>query len=208
MLHAADALDALSPRDSATGTDVVESTRGGSLIVLGTLTDLQGNTVAQAGTIFSLFEAQPATFRVDFDGYEIYGSERDGPYRLVDLEILDAGVGFVRADLVEDAHETAPYSWRDFGVTGGLPFVRGDANVDQNIDLSDAIVVLSSLFTGGDPLLCQDSADSNADGTIDLSDGLTIVNYLFLGITPTLELPFPECGQAADLGCEYYPYCY
>lgn len=188
----------------------VESTRGGSLVVLGSLTDQDDNPVAQSGTIFSLESARPADFRIDFDGYEIFGSERDGPYVLRDIEILDAGVGFVRADLLVDAHTTSGFLWSEFSVEGGLPYLRGDANVDQQVDLSDTIVVLEALFLGGDPdeiLPCADAADANADGEVDVSDAVEIINFLFLGLSPTLQYPFPECDQGLVSGCHYYPHC-
>jgi len=192
-------------------TGSIVSTRGGSVVVLGTLTDLDGNPVAQAGTIFSMQDAEPAGFRIDFDGYDIYGSQRDGPYLLTDVEILDAGVGFVRADHAENAHETAPFDWDDFGLPGGLPFIRADTNGDLQIDLSDAVAILLHLFGGPEgsaaELACENAADVNVDRHVDLSDAVEVINFLFLGLTPTIGYPFPECGQEPGLPCEYYPYC-
>ena len=188
---------------------LLDANRGGDLVVLGTLTDLDGNTIAQAGSLYSLESAASEMgFQIDFDGYEIFGSRSDGPYRLTNVEVIDAGVGFIRADLADDVHTTSAYSWSEFSLTGGLLFLRGDTNNDQQVDISDSITLLRHLFT--DPntaLTCRDAGDANADGAIDLSDAVSIVNYLFLGQGGGIPQPYPECGQNENLGCEYYPYC-
>ena len=186
----------------------LEANRGGDLVVLGTLVDLDGNTITQAGSLYSLESADAGIeFQLNFDGYEIFGSQTDGPYRLTNVEIIDAGVGFIRADLADDVHTTDDYSWNEFSLSGGLLFLRGDANNDQTVDISDSINLLAHLFVDSDtPLTCLDAADANADGTVDLSDAISIFSYLFLG-QGGIPMPYPECGQKEDLGCDYYPYC-
>ena len=188
---------------------LLDANRGGDLVVLGTLTDLEGNTIAQAGSLYSLESAASEVgFQIDFDGYEIFGSRSDGPYRLTNVEVIDAGVGFIRADLADDVHTTSAYSWSEFSLTGGLLFLRGDTNNDQQVDISDSITLLRHLFTDPDTALtCRDAGDANADGAIDLSDAVSIVNYLFLGQGGGIPQPYPDCGQNENLGCEYYPYC-
>ena len=177
-------------------------------MVLGTLVDLDGNTITQAGSLYSLESADAGVeFQLNFDGYEIFGSQADGPYRLTNVEIIDAGVGFIRADLADDVHTTDDYAWSNFSLSGGLLFLRGDSNNDQAVDISDSINLLAHLFVDSDtPLTCLDAADANADGTVDLSDAISIFSYLFLG-QGGIPLPYPECGQKENLGCDYYPYC-
>ena len=60
---------------------------------------------------------------------------------------------------------------------------RGDANVDQSLDLSDAVFLLSFLFQGGPRSNCASSQDFNRDGRVDISDAVAILNCLFLGGT-------------------------
>ncbi len=70
------------------------------------------------------------------------------------------------------------------------PFLRGDANRDGAIDISDAISVLRYLFRGGDPFSCEDSADANDSGGIDLADAVYILRFLFAkGPTPPAPGP-------------------
>ena len=88
----------------------------------------------------------------------------------------------------------------------GTSFLRGDANLDLEVNLTDAVYILNNLFLGGAPLPCAEAADVNGDaatgGTIDLSDGVYLLNFLFLGGDP-VPAPFPECGSMKlVLGCE------
>ena len=88
----------------------------------------------------------------------------------------------------------------------GTSFLRGDANLDLEVNLTDAVYILNNLFLGGAPLPCAEAADVNGDaatgGTVDLSDGVYLLNFLFLGGDP-VPAPFPECGSMKlVLGCE------
>ncbi|MBI4582939.1 MAG: hypothetical protein HY717_02725 [Planctomycetes bacterium] len=92
-------------------------------------------------------------------------------------------------------------------VTGSLGshFIRGDADLSGEVDLTDAIAILHWLFLGGDPLPCLNAADANDVGRVDLTDAIYILRYLFLG-DPAPLLPFPEAGEdltpEEGLGCE------
>jgi hypothetical protein len=180
--------------------------RAGTFLVLGKLTAVDGSPVAEVGVFFYLDEPQTASFRLYFDGEDIYSSQQDGPYILKEIELIDGQIGFVRADFETDVHETEHYFSGEFGIGGGVPFRRGDTNSDGDVDISDAIHALLFLFNAGLPLLCDDAADSNGDGEIDISDAIFLLNFLFLG-GPDIPAPHPECGQAPNLGCEEYPHC-
>ncbi len=84
-------------------------------------------------------------------------------------------------------------------------FRRGDANLDRNTDLSDAITMLGHLFLG-DPATprCFKSLDFDDTGELDLTDPITLLAHLFLG-NHTPNAPFPNCGvdpTEDDLSCE------
>jgi hypothetical protein len=84
-------------------------------------------------------------------------------------------------------------------------FIRGEANADGNIDISDGIAILNSLFLGEmGIIICLDAADTTDDGIIDISDGIRIFLFLFLGGRPPRP-PHPEPGfdptTRDDLGC-------
>jgi len=74
-----------------------------------------------------------------------------------------------------------------------VPFRRGDADGDGDVDITDALALLNSLFRDAALPPCPDAADANDDGDVDISDALTILLRLFGGIG---ELPPPSgtCG--------------
>lgn len=88
-------------------------------------------------------------------------------------------------------------------------FLRGDANGDQSIDITDPISILNYLFGGNAEVSCLDAADSNDDGTLDLIDAIGILNLVFGGGPGQLAPPFGECGTdptADSLDCQF-PSC-
>jgi hypothetical protein len=76
-------------------------------------------------------------------------------------------------------------------------FLRGDADGDFYLDLSD--VINNLVFMTGtcpecpDPT-CLKALDVNDNGTIDLADGIQLVNYLYI-FGPPPAAPFPEPGS-------------
>jgi hypothetical protein len=93
-------------------------------------------------------------------------------------------------------------------------FLRGDANADGIISLSDVIAVRRYLFAGVDGLGCLDAADADDDGTINLGDAVVLLNNLFgaRGLTGDnwlniLPEPYPVSGQdptSDALGCQSF----
>ena len=75
-------------------------------------------------------------------------------------------------------------------------FLRGDADGDLYLDLSDVINNLV-FMTGACPECpdptCQKALDVNDNGIIDLADGIQLVNYLYT-FGPPPAAPFPEPG--------------
>jgi hypothetical protein len=73
-------------------------------------------------------------------------------------------------------------------------FIRGDANNDGVVNVSDGQYILNWLFQGGPPPPCNmDAADTNDDGVINGTDANYIFNYLFQGGPPPAA-PFPQPG--------------
>ena len=92
----------------------------------------------------------------------------------------------------------------------GVPFVRGDANQDGTLNVSDAVAIVKYAFEMGSkkPLIdkCQQSADVNDDGTITTADAIYLLNYLFIG-GPVIPPPHGVCGQGRPddpLTCEEF----
>jgi len=96
------------------------------------------------------------------------------------------------------------YTWKVFATDGNWVgpiasagfsqlFVRGNANGDRAVDLSDAVSVLEFLFLGGPAAEPLEAADVDSSGGVDVSDPIYLLNFLFLGGAKP-ERPFPEPG--------------
>jgi len=87
-------------------------------------------------------------------------------------------------------------------------FLRGDANADGGVDLSDAVALLLHLF-GGRALECLAAADADGGGSLAITDAVRLLDLLFRS-GPALPAPYPACGPAASPGpgCEAYSPCW
>jgi hypothetical protein len=85
----------------------------------------------------------------------------------------------------------------------GTLFVRGDADRNGRIELTDAVRILNFLFLGIGTLPCLDAADADDNGRHELTDAVRVLNYLFLG---TGRIPEPDPSTAdyvtADCGLD------
>ncbi|MBI4600480.1 MAG: hypothetical protein HY721_00830 [Planctomycetes bacterium] len=82
------------------------------------------------------------------------------------------------------------------------PFLRGDANGDGLVDMSDAVSTLAWLFLGGPGPGCLEAADANASAQVNIGDPIYTLQHRFSGGPPP-PAPFPDCGRVElALGCE------
>jgi len=58
-------------------------------------------------------------------------------------------------------------------------FMRGDANGDDHITVSDVVYLVNYLFKGGPRPISIQAADVNCDGRVTISDVVYLINYLF-----------------------------
>jgi hypothetical protein len=66
-------------------------------------------------------------------------------------------------------------------------FIRGDANDDGKIDVSDAIYLVNYLFIDGPEPSPFQAGDANSDEVVDIADVVYLINYLFI------DGPPPDC---------------
>ena len=93
----------------------------------------------------------------------------------------------------------------DGGDCGGPPragFVRGDADANGSINLTDGIVILNFLFLGASSPACLDAADTDDDGgeRPTLTDAVIIFGWLFSGGRAPSE-PTPDAPSYAAESC-------
>ncbi len=106
---------------------------------------------------------------------------------IFDKVILTQDTDFVPEGLGPD--ETGKVPTGD----GNALFVRGDANGDRNVDITDAVGILSYLFAGTGSLECEDHGDVDDNGRLQATDAVALLNYLFRSAAPPRP-PFPAPG--------------
>jgi hypothetical protein len=156
--------------------------------------------LADGGEEIRVLDAGPG-FPATID-YLSYGDKSPWPE-------LVPGHSIELTDTAPDSDNDRPENWAASQALGGSPglqaqhFIRGDANLDGIVNLSDAIAVLNHLFRGGTPPACKDAADTTDDGKLDLTDAVLLLNHLFKGGPPPSP-PYPEEGfdrTEDNLGC-------
>jgi len=87
-----------------------------------------------------------------------------------------------------------------------VPFLRGDANDDGQLDISDGVAIFTALFLGGPRLSCPRAADVDDNGQIQITDVIALYRFLFLG-QGAIE---PGCREDATpdaLSCVAFDAC-
>ena len=85
-------------------------------------------------------------------------------------------------------------------------FIRGDANGDGRVSLSDSAAIMGLIFLGAPEIHCMNSADLNDDGAVDLSDEIFLLTSVYMGGV-AIPAPFPEAGTdgtPGGLDCAQY----
>lgn len=82
------------------------------------------------------------------------------------------------------AYNSSIERWSDQTCTF-LSAIRGDANGDKKLSVSDVVCLINYLFKGGFPPVPELSVgDVNCDGLLNVSDVVYLINYLFKGGPP------------------------
>ena len=90
-------------------------------------------------------------------------------------------------------------------------FVRGDTNMDGDVDLADATTIIDNLFVAPETtVLCEDAWDTNDDGVVDIADIIVSLDYLFNGPSSLNSAITTECDKDRTgdaMRCEVYDGC-
>lgn len=160
-------------------TSIPEGNRGEA----GKIFFVSGRNFSKPGLTVTLCDA-PATFNVFSDStIQVTAPECDTVgWSLIDICNPDGC-----------AKEENGFFYEEI-IVPGTPFVRGNANGDAEVDITDAIVILEDQFLGVTAAAeCRDALDGNDDGLIDITDPIYLLEWQFLG-NPEPPPPFPLPG--------------
>ncbi|MBI4604496.1 MAG: lamin tail domain-containing protein, partial [Planctomycetes bacterium] len=137
---------------------------------------------AETGTLFLIDAEARGTCVLDAVDFDFTGLPLDAS-----LGRHPDGTGALSR--LPDASPGSPNS------AGGV-FLRGDANEDAKVNVSDMVRVLAILFSGeARRPACEDALDADDDGAVSATDAVYIGNALFRH-GPAIPPPFP--GPGAD----------
>jgi len=124
---------------------------------------------------------------------EIPGSNADTIHcQFVTDPELDTGT--YRADIVINSNDP---DTRTFSISAELcvisekPYLCGDANGDEAVNISDAVLVVNYAFSQGIPPEPLESGDVNCDSNVNVSDAVFIINFTF-------SSGFDPCDPSGD----------
>ena len=149
-------------------------------------------------------DASRNQYRVAPSGYSIDAARVSS--RALSAEEIEENHVYLRAGYAVPLQEGGP------APKPGENFVRGDANADGAINLTDGVVPLLFLFSGGAAPACMDAADANDTGAVEITDAIIIFSWLFTGGVSPVDpsptspgYPVSDCGPDATedgLNCE------
>jgi len=124
-----------------------------------------------------------ATIKYDSAGVQQWVARYNGPASSSDLAISIAVDG--ESKVYVTGYSTGSGADYDYATIKYFQFLRGDANGDGVIDISDVVYLINYLFIHGPgPVPTLDAGDATCDGVVDASDVVYLINYLFVNGPP------------------------
>jgi len=92
--------------------------------------------------------------------------------------------------------------WIRDGANEGHVALRGDADGNDERDITDAVFTLTFLFFGGEAPPCLPQADADANGRLQVTDAIFLLDFLFRGgeePEALTDVEIDSCTEASEL---------
>ena len=76
------------------------------------------------------------------------------------------------------------------------PYICGNANGDDKVNVSDAVYIINYVFSGGNAPNPIETCNVNCDSKCNVSDAVYLINYVFSGGNPPCDTngdSVPDC---------------
>jgi hypothetical protein len=152
-----------------------------SSVAVGNPADITGVTLSTSG-----MDVPVTGTEVLESGYEsMTGSVLKATFSATDYVEIFAGLQ--PEGVIWDAHETTfDLNYDAAGVPStysGTITVRGhisgDANLDGQVNVGDAVFLIAFVFKGGTTPRILETADANCDGYVNVADAVRLINFIF-----------------------------
>ena len=97
---------------------------------------------------------------------------------------LDTGIITFTA-YVEDA--SGIFNEKSYTFRIWLPFICGDAGMDYQLNIGDAVFLINFIFRGGPEPDPNCVGDANGDEEVNVGDAVYLINHIFKGGPPPVE---------------------
>jgi hypothetical protein len=153
-----------------------------------------GEDVTNPGRLFLLLGGESLPETIDLARLGSRGIRIDGIVRSYGVGVSGLNTGDLNGDGSPDfSFVEADKLYVIYGLPRVGTFVRGEANADGIVNLTDAVFILEHLFRGGPRPPCLDAADADDTGALDVTDGVYLLRHLFQG-TEAPPAPYPDPG--------------
>jgi hypothetical protein len=85
--------------------------------------------------------------------------------------------------MVEDYDGTKDYMWMTMTVEvlPPPPYICGDADGSEAVDIDDVVFLINYIFAGGVPPDPIEAGDADCSGGVDIDDAVWLINFIFAG---------------------------
>ncbi len=160
---------------------------------------------AKSGVELTTYETLMGSVGDQYKGPIVVPGDPDGSPLLAKVSSVSPKFGVPMpkdADPLTDEDVGTLRRWIVDGARRSHTALRGDANGDDILNITDPVQVLNFLFLGGLEPACKPLGDATGDGTTNLTDPVFVLNFLFLGGPAPQELTdaeFVSCRATSEL---------